>query len=51
MQFTIIMVIKMKKEIITLAHGSGGKEMLDLIKSLNINYRADWKTMIMILLV
>ena len=33
----------MTKEIITLAHGSGGKEMNALIESLGFSYRGDWK--------
>ncbi len=31
------------KDIITLAHGSGGKEMNELIKNLGFSYRGSWK--------
>lgn len=31
-----------KKDIITLAHGSGGKEMIDLINNLRIYFRGEW---------
>jgi hydrogenase expression/formation protein HypE len=33
----------MKSELISLAHGSGGKEMIDLITSYNLSYRGGWK--------
>jgi hydrogenase expression/formation protein HypE len=33
----------MKDELISLAHGSGGKEMADLITSYSLSYRGNWK--------
>ncbi len=36
-------MISLDKNIIKLAHGSGGKEMIDLIKTFKIAYRGEWK--------
>jgi hydrogenase expression/formation protein HypE len=33
----------MKEEVVTLAHGSGGKEMMDLISSFSFSNRGPWK--------
>jgi hydrogenase expression/formation protein HypE len=35
--------LDMTDDVITLAHGSGGKEMLELINSYSLSYRGKWK--------